>query len=114
MIPHCVKRVPQAGKYAGAVMLHGRCLAVHQTRRGSNLSSERRSDALVAKANSQDRNRRAEFLNNAIANAGRLRSPGSGRQANALGSKRMDRVERNLIVSLHYDIATQLAKILDE
>src|SRR5450755_1983464 len=114
MIPHRIKRVLQAGKYSGVVMLHGRCLAVHQTRRGSNFPSERRSDALVAKADSQYRNRRAEFLNNAITNAGRLRSPWAGRQANPLGSKRVDCVDGNLIVSLHHDIATQLTKILDE
>jgi hypothetical protein len=95
-------------------MLYDGCFAMHQSRRWSHLSSEHSSDALVAEANSQDRNRRAEFLDKARANAGRLRSSGAGRQTDALGSERPDFIDGNLIVSLHHDIATQLTEILDE
>src|SRR6266404_2019612 len=114
MITRRFEWIRKVREHTAVMMLHGRSLAVHQSRRLNNLAAEHRADALMAETNAKDRRSRTESANHFVADPGILGPAGTGRDADAFRTKRLDFSDRDLVIPLHYDVAIQHAEMLDE
>ena len=101
-------------KNTTAVVLDFAGLAVHQFLRADDASTESRSDGLMAKAHTEDRNVAGEAPDQRNADAGFLRSTRAGRNDDAFGAPGPDFVEGDLIVAANFELLTHLPKILGE
>ncbi len=76
--------------------------------------SIRGADALMTQADTQDGYRRSKPPHDVIADSGVLRATWAWRNADAFGCERVDLGDRDFVVSLHNNLATQDPEILDE
>ena len=114
VIAGCRHRRRQAAKDGFAVVLDLAGFAVHQVLRANHLASESCANGLVSEANSEQRHLAREMADQFDADAGFLRSAGSGRNDNALGLHRVNLFDRHFVVAANLNLGAQFANVLDE
>src|ERR1700676_4344130 len=93
-------------------MLDGAGFAVEQFWRANDFPAECRADGLMAQAHAQDGKLSCEAPDELDANAGILRRARARRNHDAVWPAPGDFLDGNLVVSMDFDIASELAEIL--
>src|SRR5262245_5038312 len=114
MIAGRVEGIGQAGEDARIVVVDGRGLAVHDTRRADHVAAEGGADRLVAEADAEDRDRAREALDQRHRDAGLARRARSRRDDDAVGRQRRDLRETDAVVAPPLDLRPELREILHE
>src|SRR5438270_10793593 len=115
MVTRRFERFAQIFENAATLVMNLRGLAVHQFFGADNFAAKNLRDALMDKANAQNRNARSELANQIGADARAFRTAWSRRNANSVGLELLDLVDRNFVVPLHHKIDIfHLAEKLDE
>src|SRR5260370_10014792 len=97
-----------------AVVMDLASLAVKEFRSADYFSAERGADGLMAKAHAKDRKFSGQALHQLHGNARFLRSARTGGNHDTLRLSADNFFHGNFVVTVHFDLATQLAEILRE
>ena len=114
VIARGVEGIGHPGEEVFAIVLNGRGLPVHHPVVHDDFAAERVSDALMAEADAEERELRAERADDVVGQPGFAGRAGAGRDEDALGPHVADLVERDLVVAHDAQVRLQLAEILDE
>src|SRR2546429_5601493 len=116
MVAGCSHRRGQTAKDGLAIVFDLTGFAVHQVLRAHYLASEGSADRLVSEADSEQRHvsLAREMADQFDADAGFLRSTGSGRKHDAFGVHRLDLSHGDFVVAANFYLGAQFAKVLDE
>src|SRR5713101_2359732 len=104
----------QAAEDGLAIVLNLAGFAVHQVLRAHHLAAEGCADRLVSEADSEHGHFAREVADQFDADAGFLRSAGSGRNHDARGVHRLDLSDRHFVVAANLYPGAQFAQVLDE
>src|ERR1043166_1645192 len=115
MVSSSLNVIVEARKDSLSVMTHLRRFAVHQFRRANHFPTKRLTNRLVAEANSQQRDLSRQPPDQIERYACIVRSSRSWLNHDSLRSQvLLDLIDRDLIVSTHFDRRSKLAKVLNE
>src|SRR5215472_17608996 len=89
-------------------------LAVEESWRANDFPAEGSTNGLVTEANSENRKLPCQALNDLHGDAGFLRRARAGRDHNAFGLAASNLFDRDSVVAMDFDVATEFAKILRE
>ena len=87
---------------------------MHQPPGAHNLAAEHFPYRLVPQTHAEDRDARAEFADDGLADTRFRRGAGSGRDADAFGPEGGESLDGDLIVATHHRLRAEFAEILDE
>ncbi len=87
---------------------------MHEAIGADNIASVDLADALMAEADSEDRDDSAHFLNHLATDPGIVGSAGTGRNTDAIRCFLVDFIESDLVIAMHLHFRTQFSEVLDE
>src|SRR5450755_3517483 len=108
------ERVIEPVEHAGAGVMHGTYLAVHNGRRAHHLASKGNADRLVAEADAEHRDAAAEVTHEVNTDASFLGGPGPWRHHDRGRTAARNVRDRERVVALHDDRRPKLAQVLHE
>jgi hypothetical protein len=91
-----------------------RYLSVHQTPCSHDLTAKNITNALVTKADPEERNAGSKILDNLIADSRFLWRAWTRGNANVVWLQFFDLIKRDAVIAVHLHVCTHLAEVLDE
>ncbi len=114
MVAGRCKRVLQAGKDTCTAMMDLRSFSVHDFFRVDHPATKRLRNALMPKADTQNRDSARIFANASERNPSLIRCAGPGRNDDVTGIQGCNLLNGDRIVSNHFDLLTQLPAVLHQ
>src|SRR6266436_8224007 len=112
MVARGGERIGELSENVFAVVVNLAGLAVEKFRSANDFASERRTNGLMAQADTENREFPSQAANQIDANSGILGRAWPGRNHDALRLAARDFLYGDFVVAMHLDVATQLAEIL--